>query len=215
MQSSGCLQCVVGRRRYHMQMCQLRPSSRLAAPHIAHSSFVSYLLSSSNTNIHHGRQLAQEVTAAIDARQAPTAVGLRPAEASSHVCLLIAFRSAFDEVVDIIVGEGNAVKTFRLHKGALCFYSGFFEGALNGRFAEAQDGAVKLPTEDVPTFEKFVGWLYTRNFELAGDHTDYPLLCELWAFADRREIPLLSKSPFAKTAENSLRGAEADILPSQ
>lgn len=99
----------------------------------------------------------------------------------------------FDTIVDVIVGEGAGSKTFKLHKGVLCFYSSYFEKAFKGGFEEARKGVVELPTEDVDIFERFVLWLYTRRLDAlsAQDLTLYGQLFRLWTFADRRGIPLL------------------------
>lgn len=97
----------------------------------------------------------------------------------------------FDTLVDVTVGKGSTAKIFKVHKGVLCFYSGYFNSALNGGFKEARKGAVELETEDVDVFERFVLWLYTRKL----DDDEYPRTfrpaCELWAFADRRQVPML------------------------
>lgn len=98
----------------------------------------------------------------------------------------------FDTTVDITVGEGDKAKIFKVHKGVLCFYSGYFDGALNGEFEEARKGAVLLDTEDVDVFECFVLWLYTRKLDDGSKcMKSFRPTCELWAFADRRQIPML------------------------
>lgn len=97
----------------------------------------------------------------------------------------------FDKIVAITVGEApSAKKVFPVHKGLLCYYSGYFDKALNGRFKESKQASVKLPTEDVETFQLFIGWIYTRRFD-TDDGLDYSAMCQLWAFADRREVPAL------------------------
>ena len=83
-------------------------------------------------------------------------------------------------------------KDFKLHQGVLKFYSGYFRGALSGQFADATDGVVDLPTEDVKVFESFVGWLYTRQLSNAtGSDNSLHDLFELWMLANRREVPML------------------------
>lgn len=97
----------------------------------------------------------------------------------------------FGETVDVVVGETPNIKTFKLHKGVVSFYSGYFEGALRGGFAKAIQGKVELPTEEVDVFEWFVQWIYTRRIEEPRAGEGFGTVCKLWALADRREVPLL------------------------
>lgn len=96
----------------------------------------------------------------------------------------------------IEVGDGEVKRTFYAHRGLLTFYSGYFKAALEGGFAEAQSGVIKLETEEPSVFEAFITWLYTRkacakviNPDTACEH--YELVVKLWIFANRRDIPLL------------------------
>ncbi|KAK4502536.1 hypothetical protein PRZ48_005961 [Zasmidium cellare] len=101
-------------------------------------------------------------------------------------------KEMFDTIVNVVVGEGSNQKLFKLHKGILCHYSGYFDKALNGGFKEGRKGTVDLPTENVDTFSHFVLWLYRGivqpDMSLSNTLTD---LVKLWIFADSREIPLL------------------------
>lgn len=94
------------------------------------------------------------------------------------------------------MGTGANTKTFYVHRDLLSFYSGYFEAALNGGFAEAGSGIMKLETEEPAVFEGFVKWLYTakaRTDEItkqnAGEY--FKSIVRLWIFADRRDVPLL------------------------
>ena len=73
-------------------------------------------------------------------------------------------REAFDTIIEVQVGTGDDKRTFEVFKGVLCFYSGYFQAALNGRFAEAHVHIVKLPTEEPLIFELFRYWIHTRRF---------------------------------------------------
>ncbi|KAK5688678.1 hypothetical protein LTS10_000656 [Elasticomyces elasticus] len=101
---------------------------------------------------------------------------------------------AFDTLIDVVVGEGDAQKTFNAYKGVLSFYSSFFDASLNGQFLEAREGIIKLPTEDPAIVEIFVHWTNTRRF--CEDDKDsmevmsYDTLARLWVFGDAHEIPL-------------------------
>ena len=102
---------------------------------------------------------------------------------------------AFDELGTIDVGEGDDKRTFQAFKGVLAFYSGYFDGAFNGRFVEARAGAVKLPTEDPLIFEIFLHWTNTRRFyESTLDPAvllSFDTIAALWIFGDAHEIPML------------------------
>jgi hypothetical protein len=94
------------------------------------------------------------------------------------------------DVVDITVGVGDGVKKFKIHKGALCHYSGYFDRALNGKFAEAQTAVIDLPEEEAKIVEYFTVWLYTGDI-ICVEEDNYEDICKLWMFADRRDVPLL------------------------
>ncbi|KAK3638861.1 hypothetical protein LTR56_012774 [Elasticomyces elasticus] len=101
--------------------------------------------------------------------------------------------SVLDTLVDVEVGEGEEKRTFQAHKGLLAFYSSYFEAALNGRFLEANNGIVKLTTEDPATFELFLLWAHTRRFLHDSDlqptlMVSYFELAALWVFGDAHEI---------------------------
>nr|POE66223.1 hypothetical protein CFP56_54485 [Quercus suber] len=100
----------------------------------------------------------------------------------------------FGDVVVVRVGYGTKQKSFTVHKGILTFYSAYFEAALKQSFSEEKSGIITLDTENVVTFGKFVGWLYTQKIEYiyaADKQSRYKEIFDLWIFADRRQIPLL------------------------
>jgi len=99
----------------------------------------------------------------------------------------------YEEIVTVKVGKEPSLKSFPLHKGVLSFYSGYFEAAVKGVFKEAKDGLIELPDESADVFERFVVWLYTRKVDLPDDtNNGFKVICGLWFFADRRDIPLLA-----------------------
>ena len=101
----------------------------------------------------------------------------------------------FDEIVEVKVGSGLKKKTFKVHRGILCYYSAYFEAALKGKFAEAKTGVIELEEEDVTIFEHFIVWLYSRRFKRSSDDQEnFYVICKLWLFGDRRQIPLLSNT---------------------
>ncbi|KAK4963255.1 hypothetical protein LTR10_000883 [Elasticomyces elasticus] len=99
-----------------------------------------------------------------------------------------------DTLVKLVVGDGDAQKTFKAHKGVLTFYSSWFNAALNGEFREALEGTVKLPTEDSAIVRLFIYWTRTRHFCKANEDPmeviSYDTLARLWIFGDSHEVPL-------------------------
>ena len=93
-------------------------------------------------------------------------------------------RSQYDEIVEIKIAE----RSFKVHKGIISFYSGFFDRAFNGEFAEGKNGVVTLQDEEIAVFERFIAWIYRVKIE-DNEPKNYWVLCKLWCFADRREVP--------------------------
>ena len=110
----------------------------------------------------------------------------------------------FGETIIVKVGTGETQKSFTLHKGILCHYSGYFKAALNRKFAEATAGVVELPEDEVKVFEAFVIWLYTKTFNDNGEAGNLSI-CKLWVFADRRQIPKLVNDMIEDSRKKSLR----------
>ncbi|KAK5133204.1 hypothetical protein LTR08_008039 [Meristemomyces frigidus] len=101
----------------------------------------------------------------------------------------------FDAIVEVKVGPALD-RSFFLHKGIVTFYSGYFRAAVNGNFAEAGKGIIKLPTEDAGTFGRFVDWIYHRrlDFDALEGGPVFLAMCHLWVLADTRNIPMLANA---------------------
>lgn len=102
-----------------------------------------------------------------------------------------------------------------MHRDLLSFYSGYFRAALNGGFAEAGSGIVKLEIEEPDVFEGFVQWIYTtkaRTDEITKQNESeyFSSIVKLWIFADRRDIPLLMNEMVDSSQQSMLT---AWILP--
>ncbi|KAK3696601.1 hypothetical protein LTR37_017854 [Vermiconidia calcicola] len=106
--------------------------------------------------------------------------------------------TAFDDIAEVKVGSAPHTTCFRLHKGLLSFYSGYFAKALNGSFVESRTGAITMTTEDPETFKLFQYWLYNRQFYSDKAHevenTLWSTIIKLWIFGDAHEIPLLQNA---------------------
>lgn len=106
---------------------------------------------------------------------------------------------------------------FVVHKGVVCFYSGFFDRCFNGEFAEAKRGAVDIEDEEVEIFKHFVNWVYTRQLPLTPttqgggcSNTEFDAISRLWVLADRREVPLLANCCLDGIREISM---DHDLVP--
>ncbi|KAF7193325.1 Kelch-like protein 10 [Pseudocercospora fuligena] len=114
---------------------------------------------------------------------------------AQYLCADLKRRSeAYDTIVQIKTGEGTEAKVFDVHKSILCFCSGYFRTAFNGRWKEAQEGAIDIPSISPDIFKHFIHWAYSRQFEVPakdGKGTDFEVLLKLWVFGDAHEIPML------------------------
>jgi hypothetical protein len=102
-----------------------------------------------------------------------------------------------------------------VHRGFLSFYSGYFQAALGGNFAEAQSGIIKLETEEPAVFEEFVMWLYTKSTTRDNRFQHYESTTKLWIFADRRKIPLLMNEMIDSFKQSVLVGWTMNIMPNK
>ncbi|KAK4896984.1 hypothetical protein LTR27_005231 [Elasticomyces elasticus] len=97
------------------------------------------------------------------------------------------------DVVEVRVGKDPNTSSSYLHSGLVSFYSGYFQAALSGNFAESKSRVIELPEESDEVFTRFRTWLYTNKIDVPArtDRSSYSEIIALWSFADRREIPLL------------------------
>jgi hypothetical protein len=95
------------------------------------------------------------------------------------------------DTVTVKVGTGRHIRKYNLHVEALRARSGYFHEALPASTNE-DCSTVRLPLSATKSFDIFTNWLYSGNL---GSNTDvgsrYLFLCELHAFADKFDIPLL------------------------
>ena len=69
-------------------------------------------------------------------------------------------------VIQVQVGT-EETRTFYVHQGLLQFQSLFLLGLLRHRFRETEEGIIRLPEDDIQTFEAFVQWLYTGECDFS------------------------------------------------
>lgn len=65
-----------------------------------------------------------------------------------------------------IIKVGSPPQNFHLHKSFLCQASPFFRAALEGSFKESADGVVHLPQDKPFTFDRFLGWVYWKEYDV-------------------------------------------------
>lgn len=105
---------------------------------------------------------------------------------------MLLIRDDYGYIVEVNVGKDDNTRKFKIHKGLLCFYSGYFQAALNGRFDEARENVVNLASQSPATFLKFQHWLYSRRISLSHDFPSaMHELVDLWIFGDAHAVLLL------------------------
>ena len=65
-----------------------------------------------------------------------------------------------------IIKVGSPPQNFHVHKSFLCQASPFFRAALEGPFKESADCVVRLPQDKAGTFDRFLGWLYWKEYDI-------------------------------------------------
>jgi type IV secretory pathway VirB4 component len=65
--------------------------------------------------------------------------------------------------IQVIVGSDDSSRTFKVFRDLITSRSKFFENALNSRWAESDDGAVKLPEDGFVVFEQYLQLLYLNT----------------------------------------------------
>ncbi len=68
--------------------------------------------------------------------------------------------------VTLRVGTGTEETAFQVHEDLLCQHSSFFKAAFTSQWKRNTERKIRLPEDDPDTFEEFIQWLYTQNYEL-------------------------------------------------
>lgn len=69
---------------------------------------------------------------------------------------------------------GPSQKPFPVHKAFLFDVSPFFRAALDGEFEEARNCAMTLPDDKEETFERFLAWLYFKDYRIPSWFVEEP-----------------------------------------
>jgi BTB/POZ domain len=64
----------------------------------------------------------------------------------------------------VVIKVGSSQEIFHVHKAFLCEVSPFFRAALDGAFKEALEDAMTFPEDKQETFERFLAWLYFKEY---------------------------------------------------
>ena len=97
-------------------------------------------------------------------------------------------------MVELKAGSGVNQVSVKVHEALLRYYSAYFESALGGHFAEADKGVIDFKDEEeADIVKRFVVWQYTKEYKPLNEiPQDFDVICKLWIFGDKRQIPLLS-----------------------
>ena len=114
-------------------------------------------------------------------------------------------------MVEIKAGTGEHQVSVKVHEALLRHYSGYFESALGGNFAEANSGVIDFQDEEeADIVKRFVLWLYTKEYNApVGIRHTFDVICKLWVFGDKRQIPLLSNMMINKMRDEMVRLSKA------
>ena len=108
-----------------------------------------------------------------------------------------------DTLVTFLIGPGDNLKKFVVHKEVACYHSGVFDAAFNNpAFTEGQTQTYKMDDTTNGAFRLLVQWLYFKKLEIAQLKEDWVQnkvtatiennsLAELWVLADKLGIPQL------------------------
>lgn len=98
-----------------------------------------------------------------------------------------------------IIKVGSPPHDYHVHKSFLCDVSPFFRAALQGQFKESVDGVVSLLEENPDAFDRFLGWLYRREYDIrrlvneTSDEDYYSMIIKDYVFADKLQVGAYQK----------------------
>ena len=131
-----------------------------------------------------------------------------------HFCVLMTNVARFCDMPIITLHVGEARRKFHVHKGLICRASPAFKASFanehSGGWIESADAskqAMNLPEDDEKAVERFVQWLYTKNYKLPGyvsgleANARFYQLAELYVFADKYLIGALKNDVIDKFFE--------------
>ena len=102
------------------------------------------------------------------------------------------YRLVSGPCINLVVGEGEQLQRYSVHKALLCARSEYFESAFRIGFKEGAELEMKIPEDEPATVAAFVAWVYSGNLDHLGLNNDLNL--KLYRFADKiRMVTLQNK----------------------
>ena len=118
----------------------------------------------------------------------------------------------FCEVPTVTLLVGKSKKAFYVHQEQLCEVSPFFKAAFTSEFREGSEKKMDLVEENEDTFDRFIQWLYSQQYEIPGGGTGSSGFTEplrLFVLAEKFDIRklknLLMTKMFAAAKQGSAR----------
>ncbi|KAH0157301.1 hypothetical protein KCU67_g7960, partial [Aureobasidium melanogenum] len=90
-----------------------------------------------------------------------------------------------------------------IHRELLCFFSSYYNAALNGKFLEATKDRFEVDLSE-EHLHSFSYWIYTGSFNvelLSGSESEESLYVKLYIFADQMDILALRRSAISHLAD--------------
>ncbi|KAF2237135.1 hypothetical protein EV356DRAFT_564885 [Viridothelium virens] len=107
------------------------------------------------------------------------------------------------EPIKVVVGIGDHVKTFHVHKDLFCSISPYFEAACSPEWMNSGDDFIPLPADDPELFELCVQWMYTGNFQYYEEDCVETLI-RLFILADKLQINALQDRVISELVHSGL-----------
>ncbi|KAK4609454.1 hypothetical protein CLAFUR4_14529, partial [Fulvia fulva] len=74
-------------------------------------------------------------------------------------------RFNYEDTIKVVVGEGEAERTFTMHKDKICARSPFLQAACLTRHRMGLDNFIFLEEQEPELFELYVNWVYTGQVD--------------------------------------------------
>lgn len=127
----------------------------------------------------------------------------------------------FCEVPTVTFLVGKSKKAFYVHQEQLCQVSPVFKAAFTSAFREGSEKKMDLVEEDENTFDRFIQWLYSQQYEISGDRREgdryarFTAPLKLFVLAEKFDISklknLLMTKMFAAVKQGLARPSKTAI----
>lgn len=106
--------------------------------------------------------------------------------------------SKSSELMKLVSNDNTLVMP--VHKELLCFFSSYYDAALNGNFSEAQKNCFEVALSGY-NLKSFTAWLYTGDILSEVDTIEINCFLELYVFADLVDIIALRRETLKQISE--------------